>query len=39
VFLCAFLVLKKEGRKLLPRKYNPHPTSYMVPTEPQSMDA
>lgn len=39
VFLCAYLILGKEGKKLLPPKYNPHPTSYVVPSASQTVDA
>ena len=39
VFLLAYLVLGLGGKNLLPQKYHPHPTSYVLPSPSQTVDA
>lgn len=39
VFFCVYLVLYLGGKRLLPQRYKPHPTSYMVPAPSKTMDA
>jgi hypothetical protein len=38
-FVGAYLLLSDEGRKLLPGlHHNPHPTSYVLPNAPSTLD-
>jgi hypothetical protein len=39
VFLLAYLILGVGGKKLLPPQYHPHPTSYVLPSPSQTVDA
>ena len=39
VLLAALLLLTDMGKRLLPGRYAPHPTSYVVPVEPAKLTA